>query len=830
MRHGFVWIAVGSCTVSLLAAAGGCGSHEPPSSETVGTLSMALSSIDATTQVTTEVEAQAPSTTTQVTPDAEAPWGFAPRRVGDSAASVAQSQDASSEISDASSPAHLTRQEWRQTLLAARLQAGDGCFEATYPSTTWKARRCTPVPAVTPGPHAARTNSPGPAAGGGGPFDYSAVMPYSTNPGLFPIKQAIGSFPKVVGATREVDTTTNIPNNYSLQLNSNIDTSTSSNPVSACDGGGGNCQVWQQFLYDNNVADSGTATFFIQYWMFGYGSTCPPPWSLVPAGPFCIGSGPCCQILTSGTLVDGGQVTLAQQQPVTNLSNVLVMGLTTSLGDIMAVEIAPPGQSPTITSTPVIPNKLNLDKWWNGAEFNVFGFQNQSAALFDGGPTIAVQTLVSGGWQFVDAGPQCTATGWTGEANNLALSPAPEAGVTCGAFPGSLAATQQGALAVPGILFTESNAGNNNVHQLVYPYSGSWNNTNFTTSIGSPVAPPASSISALDDEANNGSGYLSEHIFYINSQNNHVFGLGYPATVGSWAQIDLTGVAQGSPPSAAACSGLSSYTTSDGAHAVYTGTDQHVHQLYFQYANNPNNAWIDQDLTSKSGGLPVAACSALSTFVSGGEQHVVYFGVNGDVLQSWYSGGGWYYQDLTAGYGGTPPITSQGLTTFLTPSGEQHVAYVGTDRYPKQMWYTPGGSWSTQGLPAYVVASNTGLSSYANSSSQAVFYVDGNLQDVNVVEYIPGTGWINFDFTQEGIGPQAAYASGVTTFLDRSGIVHVAYVGSDTNVHQNWGSLPATGEQWSSQPISSGSAGSAGSSLASFGASDGQHVFFLSPN
>ena len=62
------------------------------------------------------------------------------------------------------------------------------------------------------------------------------------------------------------------PNEYSLQLNTNSNSTTS-----ACSGGAPGCTVWQQFIY-GDASTSGSKGVFISYWLLGYGAdgaSCP---------------------------------------------------------------------------------------------------------------------------------------------------------------------------------------------------------------------------------------------------------------------------------------------------------------------------------------------------------------------------------------------------------------------------------------------------------------------------------------------------------------------------------------------------------------------------
>jgi len=84
-------------------------------------------------------------------------------------------------------------------------------------------------------------------------------------------------------------TSGNLPNNYSLQLNTNPFITGAS--LSCNKHPEWQCQGWQQFVFSNRYcegnAGQGEACAYIEYWLFNYnnGKSCPWGWQLVPGGP-----------------------------------------------------------------------------------------------------------------------------------------------------------------------------------------------------------------------------------------------------------------------------------------------------------------------------------------------------------------------------------------------------------------------------------------------------------------------------------------------------------------------------------------------------------------
>ena len=253
-----------------------------------------------------------------------------------------------------------------------------GCFKSSYPSTTW-----VEVPCGTP------PERPYPQASGrqpeivGNGNDFSAQVTSGT------ISQATGSFDSITGLTSESDGGNN--NSYSLQLNTNA----SLNPT-LCQGAKtpSQCSGWQQFVYSS----SGYA--FIQYWLLNYGNACPSGWNTYYSD--------CWRNGTNGAPVSA--------HPITNLAQLRLTGTADAGGTDTVIMSTPNGDANAANQDSL----LDLAKGWNAAEFNVFGDCCGSQANFNGGVTMVVRTSVDNGTKNA---PTCTATGYTGETNNLTLVP-----------------------------------------------------------------------------------------------------------------------------------------------------------------------------------------------------------------------------------------------------------------------------------------------------------------------------------------------------------------------------------------------------------------------
>lgn len=303
------------------------------------------------------------------------------------------------------------REQWRQDISHIATPS-EGCFHATYPSIIWQRTECKQaIPRVTPTP---RWRSFGAAQNAGNGNDYT--LQSSTL-----ITKAVGSFPSVTGVTSESGVGVAAyggggilgPNEYSLQINSSFDDTTS-----ACRSHSG-CTVWQQYVYAPDYSVNGEAAVFMQYWLIGYGgSTC-------PSGFGSDGAGDCYRNSAAATAPD---------VPATQLGNVKLTG-TVSAGGNDTVVFTNGTQAYSSSGKDSV---LYLAQVWKVAEYNVVGNAGGSEAQFNSGSSITVKVAVTNG---STAAPSCVAnSGSTGESNNLNLG-------SCTASGGS----------TPSIQFTESN-------------------------------------------------------------------------------------------------------------------------------------------------------------------------------------------------------------------------------------------------------------------------------------------------------------------------------------------------------------------------------------
>jgi hypothetical protein len=269
---------------------------------------------------------------------------------------------------------------WRETI-RNKPTPGDGCFSAAYPSTAWTRVACSTKPAI---PFIPRHGHGAFTVGNGN--DYAAVVSSL-------ISNGVGSFPSVTGVTKETGYGGQT-NTYSLQLNSQFFTS------AACNGHSG-CLGWQQFVYSTS---EGIA--FMQYWLINYGSRCPTGgWSSY-----------------SGSCYKNSSEVSVPLQVISQLPNLKVTGKAVSGGsDTITLTTASHAYSATGSDTVTY-----LANSWKEAEFNIVGDGGGSAAKFNKGSKLTVNTALTDG---ATSAPTCESNdGTTGETNNLTLGSCTTAG------------------------------------------------------------------------------------------------------------------------------------------------------------------------------------------------------------------------------------------------------------------------------------------------------------------------------------------------------------------------------------------------------------------
>ena len=325
------------------------------------------------------------------------------------------------------------------------------------------------------------------------------------------------------------------------------------------------------------------------------------------------------------------------------------------------------------------------------------------------------------------------------------------------------------------------------IHALYFPLGGGrWHQSDLTAGAGAPPAIRGTALTSWVDEK-------YQHVAYI-SADLHAHELYVRLGSGSWKQNDLT-VAAGAAP-AAPGSALSSWVDHNYQHVVYASADRHIRELYFWLAGG---AWRQTDLSETTGAPPAVPGNALTSWVAGRYQHVVYLSVDGHTRELSFpiAGGAWKQADLTDAVAAPPAALGSALSSWINQK-YQHAVSLGTDRHLREL-YAPaaGDAWKQTDLTTSAGASSalpgTVLSSWIDQKYQHLVYLSANQHIHELYFPLAGGHWKQNDLTSTASCPAATLGSALTSWVDHN-YQHVVYITSDGHAHELY--YPLAGGRW----------------------------------
>ena len=265
------------------------------------------------------------------------------------------------------------REAWRAAMLRLPLPK-NGCFTTSYPRAEWREVKCDPPPpyryVVGDGTdYVAQTSGNYISSATGSFLSSSSVASESGKVACTPSDVSCPPY-----STNDV---------FTIQMNSqspvnNPDGSIFSTP--ACAGGNPGCSGWQQFVLSQTggpapgpsqisvapgAPNANTPVLFAEYWMYGYGFSCPalPSWAPAQGNPpthnwqqngeNCVFNGPAAPV----------------QPPLTSADLPgLVMKATAGANDTVKL-VTTSGKGGAYSE----PSALDLSNAWTETEFNVVG-------------------------------------------------------------------------------------------------------------------------------------------------------------------------------------------------------------------------------------------------------------------------------------------------------------------------------------------------------------------------------------------------------------------------------------------------------------------------
>jgi len=292
-----------------------------------------------------------------------------------------------------------------------------------------------------------------------------------------------------------------------------------------------------------------------------------------------------------------------------------------------------------------------------------------------------------------------------------------------------------------------------------------WEWQDLTATTGAPAPISGSRLTSFGD-------IFGGHVIYLGAS-QHVYQLYWNPSSNSWGYGDLTSTA--GAPAAVAGTQLTSFSDSPGEHVIYSGTNNHVYQLYF---NAGLLKWGYGDLTATAGAPSAVSKSPLASFVDSPGEHILFLGTNQHIYQLYWNSGNheWGYGDLTAATGNTLAATNTTLTGFADSSNVEHVGYLGPNQHVYELY--DNGSWHNRDLSALTgntLALSGGVISgfydksdaYYGPGGEHYFYVGAKQHIDLLLSTNGGSSWTNTDITAaiggSQVGAVVVIGAGVTS-------------------------------------------------------------------
>jgi hypothetical protein len=227
--------------------------------------------------------------------------------------------------------------------------------------------------------------------------------------------------------------------------------------------------------------------------------------------------------------------------------------------------------------------------------------------------------------------------------------------------------------------------------------------------------------------------------------------------------------------------------------ALYRGEDSHVHSLYW------SNGVVRRDALSGTAGAPPAASTPVGFVQRDGTNVVIYRSEDGHLRDLWWIGTNTpSTEDLTA-LSSAPEATATGDPSpyINTNTGENIVAYCGTDGYIHTLYWTTGavGHDNLSDIAGSPRAAGDPVAYYTshNDAHQITYRShDGRLHEL----WWNGNNSVNhWVLTTEAIGAPPAASDPAAYYSAGTNTKHVIYRGEDGHLNEIWwvpgGGIPA---------------------------------------
>jgi len=304
-----------------------------------------------------------------------------------------------------------------------------------------------------------------------------------------------------------------------------------------------------------------------------------------------------------------------------------------------------------------------------------------------------------------------------------------------------------------------------------------WHASDLITLTNGPAVSRVSSLAGYATDYNR-----QHHIIYIGAESD-VQELWYG---NGWNQADLTQISA-APTNVIGGSSVSGCATefNNQEHVIYIGNDGNLWELWFSDRWRPNNLTATPGSTKPLSGTPIIG------YVTGfnQQQHVIYIGSGGRLCELFFDGS-WHRVDLT-GATGTVPAAGGAVAAYVTGfNNQQHVICFDAFNHVRELFFD--GGWhpndltqDTNALAPLTIAALAGTNSEFNRQ-QHVYYIDSNN---HIHEFWFDSQWHDTDITADAGAQAFPPAAGATLdayATEYNQQLHVNYVGGDNQLHELW--------------------------------------------
>jgi hypothetical protein len=215
--------------------------------------------------------------------------------------------------------------------------------------------------------------------------------------------------------------------------------------------------------------------------------------------------------------------------------------------------------------------------------------------------------------------------------------------------------------------------------------------------------------------------------------------------------------------------------------ALYRGHDDHVHSLYW------STGAVGHDALSAAAGAPRAVGSPAGFVQKDGTKVVIYRRPNGHFQSLWWIGPATPGTEDLTGPSGSPPAAGDPVPYINTITGENIIAYRGTDGHIHTMYWTgPGavGHANLSGSAGSPKAAGDPAAYYSSrDDTHQVTYrsQDGHLHELWWVGNAPVQSW---DLIAATVGAPLADSDPAAYFSEGTNTKHVFYRSANNHINE----------------------------------------------